>query len=140
VVVEAPIKSGALITAKYALELGRDVYAVPADALKESARGSNNLLADGAIPLVSPDALFSLFSPNTPALSVKRKEYAPQNENETAVLKTLERGPLHLDDIIYAAKLPTNVVQETIIALELNDAVVSFGGMRYGICSPDERL
>jgi DNA processing protein len=48
VVVEAPQKSGALITSRHALECGRDVWAVPGPLLAAECRGSNKLLADGA--------------------------------------------------------------------------------------------
>jgi DNA processing protein len=51
VVVEAPQKSGALITAHYALECGRDVWAVPGPLTAPECRGSNRLLADGAMVL-----------------------------------------------------------------------------------------
>ncbi|WP_018963036.1 DNA-processing protein DprA [Coprothermobacter platensis] len=53
VVVEAPLKSGALITASFALEMGKDVKAVPGDIDRPSAAGSNLLILDGAEPIVS---------------------------------------------------------------------------------------
>ncbi len=62
VVVEAPMKSGAMITARLALEYGRDVWAVPGRIDEECGRGSNRLLADGAIPLVDIGEFASIIS------------------------------------------------------------------------------
>lgn len=60
-VVQATFKSGSLITAHHALELGRDIYAVPGRIFDEGARGTNALIADGALPAHSPrDILESL--------------------------------------------------------------------------------
>jgi len=59
IVVQAGEKSGALITAQCALDLGRDVYAVPGPITSRASRGVNRLLFDGAIPLVDPNDLFS---------------------------------------------------------------------------------
>lgn len=53
IVIEAPSKSGALLTAKQAVELGRDVYAFPGDYFRESSKGSNALIVEGASPLTS---------------------------------------------------------------------------------------
>ena len=61
-VVEAPLKSGAMITARLALEYGRDVWAVPGRIDEECGRGSNRLIADGAIPLVDIGEFASIIS------------------------------------------------------------------------------
>jgi len=55
VVVEAPERSGALITARHALELGREVLAVPGRPGDEKSRGANRLIQDGAFPLLEPE-------------------------------------------------------------------------------------
>jgi len=58
-VIEAPARSGALITASRALEQGRDVFSLPGNIDARSFKGSNGLLRDGAIPLLSPDNIIS---------------------------------------------------------------------------------
>jgi DNA processing protein len=59
-VVEAPIKSGALITAEFALEEGRDILAVPGNIDRENSRGTNQLIRDGAIPVNRPGEILKL--------------------------------------------------------------------------------
>ena len=134
VVVEAPEKSGALITAKYALELGRDVYAVPADALKASARGSNRLIAAGAVPLLDPQELIeTVFPRQKTAGKVDRVEFKPHNQEEAAIVKTLASGAKHLDEIVAGSGLPAPTVQATLANLELCGAVHSLPGMRFAL-------
>jgi len=60
VVVEAPLKSGAMVTARLALEIGREVWAVPGRISEENCSGSNRLLYDGALALVSVSDFASL--------------------------------------------------------------------------------
>ena len=59
VVVEAPERSGALITARHALELGREVLAVPGRPTDPKSRGTNRLIQDGAFPLLGPEELLA---------------------------------------------------------------------------------
>jgi DNA processing protein len=132
VVVEAPIKSGALITAKYALELGREVYAVPADAMRESAKGSNKLIIDGGVPLIDPqeliDAVFPNLDKNRP---VDPAAFKPQNAAETAIIAALKAGPKHVDDLVEESKLDASMVQAALAAMELRGMIVALSGMRY---------
>ena len=79
-VVEAPEKSGALITARHALEQGRDVFVVPGNINSVSSKGSNALLRDGATPVFSGwDVLkeYALLYPNTVREHKSMGEYAP---------------------------------------------------------------
>jgi len=61
-VIEAPIRSGALITANRALEQGRDVFTLPGNIGARSCEGSNALLRDGAIPILSGDDIISEYA------------------------------------------------------------------------------
>lgn len=134
IVIEAPIKSGALITAKYALEMGREVFVVPADALRVSAKGSNGLLVSGATPLLDPQELIAAVFPglkeNQKTLPISIKS---ENPDEAAIIKVLTTGSKHVDDIVTIAKLPTPVVQATLSTLELRGIVLALPGMRYSL-------
>ncbi len=71
-VVEAAPRSGSLVTARWALELGREVLAVPGRLIDELALGTNRLIADGARPALEPaDVLEALTLPTTPGLSAR---------------------------------------------------------------------
>ena len=79
VIVEAAVKGGALITARLAMEQGRDVFAVPGDIDRAVSEGCNRLIADGAIPVTSIDDLLeglgflraaNLGAPTIPGLEV----------------------------------------------------------------------
>jgi len=132
VVVEAPVKSGALITAKFALELGREVYVCPADALRESARGSNGLLKDGASPLLDADDLVSAVFPGLgTGARFDREALKPHNQEEAALLACLASGPKHVDDLVSASRIPAAAAQAALSGLELRGLVASLGNMRW---------
>jgi DNA processing protein len=61
-VIEAGERSGSLITARHAVEYGRDVCCIPGDITRPTSRGVNWLLADGAMPLQSPEQLLAILS------------------------------------------------------------------------------
>ena len=131
VIVEAPEKSGAVITAKYALELGRDVYVVPADALRESALGSNRLLVDGAPPLVSPFDLIKNLGGIPP--EIDDVAVRPHNQNEVLILNALKKNRHHVDELIAATGLPASIVMSTVTGLELRGAIFDEGAMNYAL-------
>ncbi|HEX9465500.1 MAG TPA: DNA-processing protein DprA [Alphaproteobacteria bacterium] len=128
VVVEAALKSGSLITARLALEQGRDVYAVPGSPLDPRARGSNDLIRRGAILTEgAEDVLEALGQTALPAakpLDVREDEPPPaaDREVETALPKVLEKlgpAPTQVDEIVRQCQLPTAVVHMALLELEL---------------------
>ena len=134
VVVEAPVKSGALTTAKYALELGREVYAVPGDALRENTKGSNGLIASGASPLIDPQELIqTIFPAKKKRGKTDQSLIKPQNPEEAAVLRALASGTRHVDELVAETKLSAESAQAALTALELRGVIASLGNMRYGL-------
>lgn len=131
VVVEAALRSGSLITARFALEQGRDVFAVPGSPLDPRANGSNRLIKDGA-PLVetAEDVIAAL----TPLGGVLREPdpsaYDKGQSNVTvarqveenardAVLSALGPTPTPLDEIVRQSGVPVPVVRAVVLELEL---------------------
>jgi DNA processing protein len=115
VVVEARERSGALITADFALELGRDVFAVPGEITSALSAGTNDLLRQGAAPLTAVrDVLDALGiqvgpAPRSPSLS----------EDAGALLEFLQDGARGADELTRAAGLPPGDVAAALVELEL---------------------
>lgn len=119
IVVEAPIKSGALITARRALDLGRDVGAVPGPIDLPQSEGSNQLLRDGAQVITSvADAL--ALAGLTPAL---RRPQEPADPDQSRVWRALHDGPADLDTICHRSSLPVQRCLAAVTALELNGSI-----------------
>ena len=126
VVVEARECSGALITADFALELGRDVFAVPGEITSGLSRGTNDLIRQGATPLLTADDVLE-------ALGVEQPPPAPPanlSAEGEAVLDFLGRGAASLDEISQGTGAGSAEVAVALTELELA-GVVAQGDGRY---------
>lgn len=128
-VVEAADKSGSLITARCALEQGREVMAVPGSPLDPRAKGSNNLLREGAALVESvQDVLAALSRNHRLGLSELGDTFHERNESfdekdvgaaRERLLEALSPTPTRLDDIIRDSKMPVSLVLAALLELEL---------------------
>lgn len=103
VVVEAAERSGSLITAGFALEQGRDVFAVPGAAGMQNVRGTNRLLRDGAILIESGDEVAEILAGRLPAAGVFEKpgHLEIDRDKDSPLLRSLpRRGDVSMDQII----------------------------------------
>ena len=133
-VVEAGETSGALITADFALEQGREVFAVPGSILSPASIGPNRLIQDGAkLVRGAQDVLEEL---NVSAIVQQEavREVLPGNETEAALLRLLGGEPRHIDELGRAAALPVAEVSSALTMLELKGLVRQVGGMNYVRC------
>jgi len=125
VVVEAALKSGSLITARLAGEYGRDVFAVPGSPLDPRARGSNDLLRQGATLTESAeDVVHALGTPAaaTPPTIPKLSPQPADSDIESALKQVLEKlgpSPTPVDEIIRQCHVPPSVVHMALLELEL---------------------
>lgn len=131
VVVEAGETSGALITAQFALDQGREVFAVPGSILAPQSKGTNRLIAQGAHPLLSArDVLDALNLNQVPQQRIVRK-VLPGDETESKILSLLTHEPLQMDEIRNQSGLPIERVSAALVMMELKGLVRSVGGTSY---------
>jgi DNA processing protein len=133
VVTEAPEQSGALITARFAGEQGRDVFAVPAGIYSKSSIGALQLIQDGAKLVIEvKDILDEL---NVRAVSGPRavEGPVPENETEATLLELLAagEGAQHVDDLCHLTGLSVATVSATLAWLELRGLVTLVGPLTY---------
>ncbi len=130
VVVEAPVKSGALITAQFALEEGRDVYAVPGPLYAPTSEGCNALINSGSARLLlSPEEL--LKDLGVRASDAPRSTYEPASDDERAVYAALTPLPQTVDTLVEKAGLSAAVVRTQLTMLELAGAAQNLGGGQW---------
>ena len=134
-VIEAGETSGALITAQFALEQNREVFAVPGSILSPASRGTNRLIQDGAKLIRSfTDILeelnFTTKAQNTPR-QLEMKQLTPLQDNEALLLKRLSAQPTHIDEVCRESNLPISVVSSTLALLEIKGLVKQVGAMNY---------
>jgi len=129
VVVQAPAKSGALITASWALDQGKDVWVVPFSPLDRRAYGSNKLLYDGAKPLYDLDIFMEEVIGALP-LPMASPKPVDLNELEAFLLQTL-REPLHIDEIAYRTGLNPTRLYSTLLNLQMKGLIQELPGKIY---------
>lgn len=124
-VVQAAARSGSLITARLALELGRDVYAIPGTIFQERALGANALIRDGALPALHPrDIVESLPQRIAERLRPEAAEEEPEAEPVHPLLAHLDPGePRTVDALAAAAGRPAAEVLGALLELELTGVV-----------------
>ncbi len=134
-VLEAPTKSGALITARLANDYGRDVYALPASLDNERGRGCLELLNVGAQMILGEQELLEALGdmPQFPATTEPAQlpllvDLPPEL---AAILQVVSSQPVALDWIIQQTGLPTENVSSGLMHLEILDLVTNLPGMRY---------
>lgn len=123
VVIEAPVKSGALFTAVQAAELGREVFVIPANVDMASFRGSFNLLRDGATLVYHPNQVLEALD----LVPVSAPELAPASTTGERILAELGTNPIPSEMIVERTGLSTSEVLSELTMLELDGRIVREG-------------
>lgn len=131
VVIEAGETSGALITAEFAAEQGREVFAVPGSILAPQSKGTNKLIQRGAQPLLSVDDLMQALDLTRMGEQKAARKIIPSDETEARLMGVLSEQPLHVDEIRNQTELPIEKVSATLALMELKGMVRQVGGMNY---------
>jgi len=131
VVVEAGETSGALITAEFAAEQGREVFAVPGSILAPQSKGTNKLIQNGALPLLSVNDLMQALDITRVGEQKAVRKIMPADAIEAKLLTVLTHEPLHVDEIRSQSELPIEKVSAALVLMELKGMVRQVGGMNY---------
>ncbi|MEJ7900551.1 MAG: DNA-processing protein DprA [Thermomicrobiales bacterium] len=125
VVVEAPEKSGALITVDFAADQGRDVFAVPGMATSNTSAGCNRLLRDGARLVRSADDVLEDLRLRNQADPVVL------DDDERRILNVLTSEPRHIDDVVESSGMALPRVSGVLLTLELQQLIRNVGAQYY---------
>lgn len=140
IVIEGNYKSGAMITAKTALEQGREVFALPGNVFSELARGPHWLIKQGAKLVESIDDVLDELKFILPGLALSSQTEAEQlpllpppelNAEEAELYQRLSLQPQHLDSLAIATGWPTARVSSVLMSLELKKTIRQLPGKHY---------
>ncbi|KPL08433.1 hypothetical protein AMJ86_00600 [bacterium SM23_57] len=130
-VVEAGVKSGALITANLALEQNREIFVVPGNINNPKSEGCNRLIRDGAKLVISDEDVIDELKPQLAhLLNESRAKPQPSNLSslEAQMLNSLNTEQLHIDQIAINNRISTSQALGVLLSLELKDLVRQLPG------------
>ncbi len=138
IVVEAGERSGASITARFALEQGRDVFAVPGNINSPASMGTNRLIQQGAKLVSTVDDVLEELNLAMVLEHSAVQLALPETKDEAAIYGQLSGQPVHVDELSRNTGLTSSVVSSTLTLMELKGMVRQVGGMNYVIArEPD---
>jgi DNA processing protein len=126
-VIEAPIDSGALITAKYGLNFGKEIFAVPGSIYEKNYLGSLRLIQEGANLVIEPEDILRAFDFKIPQ-KIKNLSLSPK---EKIIVEALKEGGLTINEIAEKTRLPIQDVLILISHLEIKGLIFNQGGKFY---------
>ena len=130
-VVEAGVQSGALITVRYALEQGRDVFAVPGQIFSPKSAGPNQLIRDGAGLVMQAQDILEALNLSAAAIQQEVQAAFPDDPTEAALFELVGYTPQHIDELRRQSALPIPLVSATLAMLELKGLIRQSGAMQY---------
>ena len=131
-VVEGDVKSGALITARQAIDENREVFAVPGSIYSPTFSGTNWLIQHGQAKLVTKieDVLEEL-NLTMAEHQLEMQELLPADDTESGLLRLLSNEPIHIDEVRRGSGLAIDTVSSTLSMLELKGMIREVGSMNY---------
>ena len=134
VVVEAAEKSGALITADFALDQGREVFAIPGNINSPLSDGSHNLIKQGAKLVNNYQDILEEIHIALPQKTAEKEMVAKDislTAEEKIIYRLITKEPTQIDEIIEVSKLSAGKVSEILLTLELKDLIKEIEGKRF---------
>lgn len=132
-VVEATSDSRSLITANYALEQNKEIFAVPGQITSRNSEGTNNLIKQGAKVVLSTEDIIEELAPALRGF-IRKSNHRPAAalpEEESRVCGLLTREPKHIDLLSRECRLPVNTILNLLLSLELKGVVRQSSGKRF---------
>ncbi|HLI69546.1 MAG TPA: DNA-processing protein DprA [Ktedonobacteraceae bacterium] len=130
-VVEAGERSGALITAGFALKQGREVFAVPGSIFASRCLGTNRLIREGAHLVLDVKDILEALNLFMLPQQMEMQQALPENAEERDLLALLGHEPIHINEMIIASGLPAPTVTATLTLLELKGLVKAIGSAQF---------
>lgn len=127
IIVEASMRSGSLITARFAQEQNREVFAVPGPITSPQSEGTNWLIEEGATPWLSIDSFLNVFPQFQ---QEQQKKIFTFSGNEGLIYPFLQE-PHTIDALVLKTGLPAHIVMQTITTLLLSNAIHDIGNGQY---------
>ena len=136
IVVEAAEKSGSLITARFAMEQGREIFAVPGNINSPLSKGANNLIQQGAKAVTSVNDILEEFEQLLtlrPKHGINSMPVKPDvmSDEEKNIYRTLTLEPKHINQVITECGIETRRVIQLLLNLELNGRIEQLPGGCY---------
>ncbi|NIA18317.1 MAG: DNA-protecting protein DprA, partial [Actinobacteria bacterium] len=130
-VIEASRKSGSLITARFALEQNREVFAVPGSIYSPNSDGANDLIKKGAKTTTCAADIMETLDLAQVSAYIDNKKIIPETPEEENLLNHLKKEPMHINDLIRLTKLDTNIINSTLTIMEMKGMIRNIGNMEY---------